>query len=318
MRTIKSSVPCINKIISAVASRDSSALSFLEKTTPLDIIIFSPETNDLESAAKIFACNKRNDLLIFLALNSKTPYQILSQAIAYYIGNSNFLDISNLIYEINTKTKFQIFEILNITPNYFIKNENTQSYDFFESMILVLCCLSSEEKLKLVTKSFVKKSLLYGFQTLTNSNISPEYQHKFFVLSLLDSYALIDHNLIPFALDALRKDNLRASFTENIEKWHWEWLIDNNFNFGAITSFLSNNLLDRISQYQYAFAHFHKTSNLNAFTFTLSYIDSHEDYQAGLIKSALFSPEDDISSIRPKSLDQLPFRRTQTPHNICF
>lgn len=300
----------IDTIFQSALTKSIVTLSALKKILKLDIGYFTDISCLFYSATFLLASNCKNESILFLAELDGVNSSILSQAQAYYLTNKMYALADDLIVSDRRKNKpsaLQIFDnIFNFINNKISINESCNILNFF---------IETKHLTDLERNILIAKLIIYhflhrgetGMQYLCNL-VPLNLQNKELFQALASASQAAEPRAFENFISALSATNFRTSFTNNIETWMWEFLLDNSKMFAEISRFLSNNLNERIRQYHYAFQKYHETSNFNEFQYTLSFIYSHEGDNADLIRNIIFSPDLESSLFTSKSLEELPLR----------
>lgn len=311
----------IDTIFQASINESKLILLALQKIIDLDIGYHTEKTSFIYSAATLLAANNKNKEILFLANISRSYINILAQSLAYYLTNGLFKmanDLIKLIVKNYNSSCYSIF--FQAMFNFINSNISICEISYLKDFFTVTELLSPENKKIFLAKVLALEFLKYGESELINSGgeLAPEYQDKCLFYNIVSFVNSENYLLTHQVIDCLERSNFIASFTANVSIWRWNWLIDSGYSFGQVRNFLSANLMDRVLQYKYALAKYLETSNFTNYQYTLSCIDLHEGEQSSLIKSFLYSEDIDLSSIRPKSLDQLRFRNQTYSNDITF
>ena len=300
----------IDTIFQAAILKNTRTLDAVKKVFNLDTGYFTANSPAFYSASFLLASNNRNESILHLKETSNLNKNFVSQALAYYLSNGIYNAANDLLNSDNHLYKACYFESLDNMFNFLDKSISTSDLSNILQFFTSEKHLSEQQKFILISKILIFQFINHGDQALFNTcqllPLSTQTKAIFDCMIML----LTRHqpNILHGFINTLSRSNIRSFFSNNIEKWLWEYFLENGHKFGAIASFLSNNLSDRIAQYRYAFQKYHSTSNYNEFQYTLSFIDAHEGDQAELVKSNIFESLSDLSAYRPKSLDELPHR----------
>lgn len=298
----------LNSIFSAASNKKQRSLNGIGRAFRLDSGFFTDREPTFQSAVTMLLSARRNDAALFLILNSNNCYEITAQALAYLIANNRHNEANELIVFFGNNKGFNLFHTLKMSFNYYHPECNSVHFYTLSNFFLNLQSLSTAERLDLVAECVSLYFLRNAYNPNIKIYISEQLQNEFFVRSVLTKVHLFNPALSAFLLFVLKSSCTDISTSLKIDEWHWKWQIDRGAPFAAIQRFLSDNLMDRISDYRYAFCNYSLNGDLLNFSYTISFIDAHEGDQANLIKSMIFDSSLHNSYHRAKSLEELPLR----------